>query len=537
MKGTITVSRFAGALPLAWCALTVFFPAFAQSVTVSGNVRGPEGLPQTAVVSLRNLDRGLAWTFRTDDDGRFRLENAPHGDYRLTVRAATLEQVSVSLVDVNADVQRTVSLPGNPGQEALTNADLLKYLPEDKNNARQLIRFHCVQCHGLELIVGAAKSADEWRATVDSMAARVPPTPQGHMAAITAYLSRHFGTTGRTEVPMTGNTEYAFGADAAMLEIDLPKPSAHPHEMTLGPDGKLWVSDFDVRPDLPHNSLFRIDPATLAVEIIELSSSATGARSIAFDAADNPWVTMLFGDVIARLDRVSGSLTTFELPRDRIWPHTLAFDRNGDAWFTGMMADVLGQLEPESGRFRFYPVPTKRSMLYDIEVDDKGTVWYTGLFAHRLGRFEPTAGRFAEFATPTPLSSPRSLSRAPDGDLWVALFAAGRLGRFDPTTERFEEVALPDPDSSPYDVLVTHGGVLWFSDFTRNSVTRLDLDSDEIVEYRIPSSTYARPTEMDVDSQGRIWFCENGTGKVGFIDRAGLRAPGVYRVLSQLEKR
>ncbi len=519
-------------------ALTFGCPIEANAAAaLSGDIVRPDGLLIASLVTVRDAERGFAWTLQSASSGTFRLENMPAGRYEVTVRSPDLPVQVVPVTEVGEDINITIRLQPGAMTGALTSAAMLPYLPEDESaspqandDARQLMRFHCIQCHGLEMIVGTAKTPEQWDDTVKVMASRVPPAPEGQMARISRYLARHFGLKDRTTVPMTGSSQFAFEPDAVLVELDLPKADAHPHDIRLGPDGNIWVTDFDVRPDLKHNSIFRIDPKTLKIETIELAVAATGARSITFDQNGAAWINILFGNILAKMDVGSGEVTVFDIPGEKVWPHTLSFGPQGEIWFSGMWADVLGRFEPSSGTFSFRPVPTGHSMLYDVEVDRNGLVWYTGLFAHKLGRFDPHTGEFAEFATPTPLSSTRYLDIGPEGDIWVALFAAGRIGRFNTATETFEEIPLPDPNSSPYDLQVSDTGRIWYTDFTRNSVASLDLKSRRVAEYSIPSSPYARPTELDLGSDDRIWFCENGMGKVGFIDAHAVVNPGVYRV-------
>lgn len=526
-----------GALPLA-VTLTVvlgLWPYIGQGgepegeagIQFTGVISRPDGKSVASIVTVRNRSRGITWTFLSSESGVFVLRDVPVGDYRVWIRSPNLAEADFTLPDLQADYHLKVELETGETPVALSNAEMLAYLPEE-GQARQLLRFHCIQCHGLEFIAPARKSAADWQSTVHAMAARVPPTPDGQMEQIAGYLARHFGQENRTEVPSIGVRSYAFQPGAVMVEIDLPDASANPHEMVLGPDGKLWVSDFDVRPNLPNNRLFRIHPDTLQVETLTIPVSAAGARSITFDGDGNPWVAILFGDVLARLSPETGNAEAFQVPGQNVWPHTIVFDGEGQAWFTGMRSNSIGSLDPATGVFQEFTVPTARSMLFDLAADDQGNLWYTGLFAHKLGKFSPRTHRFTEYPTPTPLSSTRHLTIGPRGDIWIALFAAGKIARFDQQTETFQEIALADPNSSPYDLLVTEKGIVWFTNFTRNSLGRLDPATGTMEEFSILSSPYARPTEIELGPSGKIWFCENGMARVAYLDPTGLAEPGVY---------
>lgn len=507
------------------------------AVALGGHILRPDRLQLAALVTVRDVDHGLAWTLQSASSGTFRIENLPAGHYEVTVRSPNLPTHVLPVAEVHEDTEVSIRLESGPTIAALTNANMLAHLPREKGDARRLLRFHCIQCHGLELIASSAKTPEQWNTTVQTMAARVPPAPVGQMDIIAEYLALQFGPQKRAAVPLTGLQQFAFEANAIMVELDLPKAGAHPHDIRLGPDGNLWVADFDVRPNLEHNSLFRIDPRTLDIRTLTLGVAATGARSIAFGPGGVPWVTILFGNLLVKLDSEFQDPKAYEIPGDKFWPHSVAFAPDGGVWVSGMWADKLARFDPSSETFSLVKVPTERSMLYDLEIDRSGVVWYTGLFAHKLGRYDPRTGNFTEFATPTQLSSTRYLDIGPDGQIWVALFAAGRIGRFDPATETFEEIMLPDANSSPYDLRASATEGVWYTDFTRNSVAQFDPRNAKLREYSIPSSPYARPTEMERDTEGRIWFCENGTGKVGYVDENALARTGVYRVPDSVARR
>ncbi len=496
-------------------------------VTLTGTIKRLDGITKPSLVSVKNLTRGITWTLLSSETGRFRFDGMPSGEYSLWVRSTGLPEYTSTIGNVEDAHHAEVILAAGEARALLTNAEMLAQMPVN-SQAGQLLRYHCIQCHGLEFIVPHHRTSEEWTNTVDQMAALVPPAPAGEMEQIAGYLGRHLGRENRTNISMLGERSYSFHPQAVMVQLDLPVPTAKPHEMVFGPDQKLWVSDFDVRANAHHNNLFRIDPDTLNIETLMLSEPSGGARSIAFDTQGRAWITILFGNKLVRMDPGTGQTHTINLGENKIWPHSLAFDKQGYAWVTGMKQDILARVNPEDAGIERHAVPTPRSMLYDIEIDEQDRVWYTGLFAHKLGMFDPGTGQFAEYPTLTPLSSTRYMTFGPDGDIWIALFAAGKIARFDPEKKTFREYSLPDPNSSPYDLLVTAEGIIWFTDFTRNSLTRFHPESGEVDEFSIPGYPYARPNEIAMDNRGRIWFCENGSAKVTYVDPAGLAEPGGY---------
>lgn len=65
------------------------------------------------------------------------------------------------------------------------------HLPDGKGKA-ELIR-GCTACHGTDLIVRVRKTPEDWKKTVDEMAARGVDATDEDLANIVRYLSTNFG--------------------------------------------------------------------------------------------------------------------------------------------------------------------------------------------------------------------------------------------------------------------------------------------------------------------------------------------------------
>lgn len=503
-------------------------PAVPSRIAIVGEVTSAEGKKVSALVTVRDVQKGIAVTLMTGSDGRFRIEDLFPGDYKIWARRKGFGPGSVSINGLSHDLtDLKIALKAGQDRQPLNNAEMLEYLPEGQ--AKQLIRFHCIQCHGLEYIVSQKKTPEQWEETVSIMAQRVPPPPEGQMELVAQYLGAHFGLENRAEVPEAGEPDFHFDPDGVLVEYDLPKRGVQPHGIAVDHAGNVWVADFDVRPATTHNSIFRIDPQRSAIRTYQIPIGGAGARSITIGRDNTVWVTLLFSGIIGKLDPATGNFTPYKIPTPNVWPHAFVFDAEGNGWFTGMMSDSIGEFIPKEQRFEQYQVPTPRSMLSDIVVDRNGALWYTGLFAHKLGHFSPKTKKFREFPTPSALSSTRDLMIDQKGNIWVTLFAAGKIAAFDPGAEKFTEYELPNRYAAPYDLVVANDAAVWVSDFNTNSIVYLDPKGKSAAQYSLVSGPYARPGEVALDESGRLWFCESGSGKVGFVERLPPGQRGVWR--------
>src|SRR5262245_40838113 len=60
----------------------------ADAATITGTVKGPDGAPfRGAFVQARNAKTKIMVNVLSDNQGRYRVENLPAGDYRVQIRA------------------------------------------------------------------------------------------------------------------------------------------------------------------------------------------------------------------------------------------------------------------------------------------------------------------------------------------------------------------------------------------------------------------------------------------------------------------
>jgi virginiamycin B lyase len=162
-------------------------------------------------------------------------------------------------------------------------------------------------------------------------------------------------------------------------------PSTPPTDVTLGPDGKIWVAGYES--DTVHRH--SLD----ALEELEVTFPA-GSR-----------------------------------------PHRIASGPDGNLWVTSYGADAIDRLTPAGVRTRFQ-LPAG-SGPKDIIAGPDGALWFTESGANAIGRIT-TAGEITHNPVPTPASVPWGIAAAPDGAFWFTENASGKIGRL-----------VPDPPADP----------------------------------------------------------------------------------------
>ncbi|MDH4183389.1 MAG: hypothetical protein OEV92_04140 [Nitrospinota bacterium] len=146
-----------------------------------------------------------------------------------------------------------------------------------------------------------------------------------------------------------------------------------------------------------------------------------------------------------------------------------------------------------------YALPVKYSAPYAITTDSKGIIWFTEMSNHSVARLDPATGELKEYRLP-------SAEGLPDPE-WD----------YDPNTK------LTTPQSydvysvgNPGAIAVDKNDVIWFVTLLGNSVVRFDPVKEEFTEFMVPSD-HAQPYDLAPDADGRVWFVEKNTGKIGYV--------------------
>jgi cytochrome c5 len=110
---------------------------------------------------------------------------------------------------------------------------------------RSLVTAQCTGCHALEVTLGRRETADQWRATVQSMIDRGAAITAPDAAAIASYLGQHYGpTAGTAGVASTAAAQPASALPDGPGKDVLMKKCFQCHQMsmwsTLQQDRRAW---------------------------------------------------------------------------------------------------------------------------------------------------------------------------------------------------------------------------------------------------------------------------------------------------------
>lgn len=309
------------------------------------------------------------------------------------------------------------------------------------------------------------------------------------------------GSRGRLEAPGPIGEPWR----AVITEYDLPEAGDLPHDLMVGPDGRIVITGMMTQ------QMYVLDPASGGIETLPIAVGG-GPRALDIDE-DGVWYVLLGGPPsVARYDPATGEWSSWQTG---MYPHSTALDRAGRVWFNGHFRrepEQLGYVDPGSGEVRLYDVPAEplsdggATIQYGLRAAPDGTIWTTQLAGNRLIRLDPETGEFRLYALPTSHSGPRRPDIAPDGVVWIPEFSANKLARFDPATEAFEEFDFPIPDALPYVVRVDAvRGTVWIGTAAADVLASFDPETESFTVYPLPTRG-ALTRHIDIDPvTGDVW--------------------------------
>jgi virginiamycin B lyase len=206
----------------------------------------------------------------------------------------------------------------------------------------------------------------------------------------------------------------------------------------------------------------------------------------------------------------------WDVPTPNSRPHDPAFAPDGALWYTGQVANRLGRLDPRSGEIREYALKIPNSGPHGLVADREGNIWYTGNAAAHIGKLNTATGEIAEYAMPNPQArDPHTPIFDRKGILWFTVQNGNFLGRLDPTTGEVTLKQSPTPNSRPYGIAINSEGMLFYCENGTNRIGRINPDIFDITEYVLPAA--ARPRRIAVSPDDLVYYASD-SGYLGRLD-------------------
>jgi virginiamycin B lyase len=510
-------------------SLLLFFASVCHGATITGTVKNTEGAPfQGAFVEAQNTSTRITVIVLSDNQGQYRIENLPAGEYRVQIRAVGFLADPRTGVKLKADQKASYDFALQKGMvhwNDLSLSQARQLWPPA--TGKDLIVQNCNDCHLFQTrIASVTRDAAGWKDRLEYMRTSehygLSYITDQQADDIASYLTWLFGPSSvlpksPADMPGYKDTVRPFSSDAmniVYVEYEMPGPNRMPFSAAPDKNGYFWIPYYG-----PANKIARLDPKTGEVKEFPVANVGTAAIHSAVPAPDGSvWLAETGANKLGRWDPNTQQITEFQDPylpgkegvRAGGTKHTIRFSPNGTMWVSGY---PLSTFDPETRKFtHFNEVPSS----YDVKIDRNGDPWFTSPQNNKIGKVDSKTMKVTQWTLPTDKSFPRRLEVGPDGMIWIGEFSGGKIARFDPATQTFKEYPLPGLHPTPYALGFDTDGYFWYDSHHMDVLGRFDTKTGDVIEYPFPHSEIAM-REFFRDSQGRMWYATNPNNKVGYF--------------------
>ena len=384
-------------------------PAYAQQphAALSGRVSSAgEAAMEGVLVSAKRDGSTITTTVVSDEKGHysFPTDRLRPGHYRLTIRATGYDLQGPKAVDIAAGKDKTANLTltkTSKLEDQLSNAEWLSSFPvADKDKAFMI---GCVGCHTLQRPADSTFNEAQFRDILRQMATfsaeSVPGNPQPLLpgprvrtpsekvlAAQTPVLAQINLSRGETRsYPLkTFPRPKGRATHVIITQYDLPRQTWQPHDVIVGNDGKVWISDF--ANDSGNQYVGEMDPKTgkvtqIRIPVMKKDGSPLGTLDIEKDPDGNIWLANMYQGGIVKVDAKTHAVKTFKLPEQYQNPSTPESfvspqhsDVDGTVWTndqdqhtliglntkTGQFGKMIKEVTPDGVNVPAYQIPTNK---------------------------------------------------------------------------------------------------------------------------------------------------------------------------------
>ena len=391
-------------------------------------------------------------------------------------------------------------------------SQLLRLLPDGEEKRRFIL--DCTGCHAFDARIAAPNGHSRTVAQWDSATHRM----LGYAGARTSFpviaAAREPASTAQwlarwiTDSSLATVVPFTPRGSPKVREYMMPLPQDLPHDVAVDAEGQVVITG------MFSHKMYRLDPASGALETVDLPMERANPRAVVIDDHGAWWVLLGAPRRIARRDPALGLWKTHDIG---MYPHSIGVDGAGRVWFNGHFTrdpEQIGFLDPASGSVTLRDVPPHPVLAkvdggpipYELRIAPDGSVWISELGGNRLVRHDPATNAFRVFDMPTAHSGPRRFDFDATGSLWIPEYAGGKLTRLDPATGRFTQWELPVKDAAPYVVRVDRQrGNVWIGTGAADAVFRFDPGAARFTAYELPTRG-ALVRHLDIDPRtGVVW--------------------------------
>jgi virginiamycin B lyase len=479
--------------------------AAAPDVSITGVVTDDtgkplRGAPVTAKVENMSISR------YSDASGKYQITGLKPGNYKISATAYGYGPKSVDKEIGGGVTDVTFRLKPNWNPSLISTSEYISAFDNEKDMRN--VEETCTPCHNFSWIMRRrGMTADEWSSFIPVMGNKfiTPKLSPEKLTEIGISLEKYFGPD--SSLPPKEQVHHVEISDEALnstIRMYQPPTPNIDHSLSVGKDGRVWFSEFDYF----SNKLGMFDPSRLEFKEYPIPTDRAMPHNTWVARNGMVWVTELGGDNLAMLDPETGKITEYPVPNDA-GAHTLKEGPTGNIWLVGRK---VSRFNPETKKFDTYDAAG-----YDVAVDSHNNGWSTDYKKGSIDKADSATGQVKRYPVPG-ATFLRGIEVDAQDNVWFGDVMGHRLGRIDHKTEQMTFYQPSTPNYSIYGIVVDKKtGNIWTADYLGANVTRLDPTTGKFTVFPFPSEIQMIRF-FGEDPQGRIWFTDFASGRIGVLE-------------------
>lgn len=163
-----------------------------------------------------------------------------------------------------------------------------------------------------------------------------------------------------------------------------------------------------------------------------------------------------------------------------------------------------------------YKITTANSSPETITMGADGFLYFTEKAANQIGQLS-TGGVLKEFPAAAG-ASPTDVIRGADNNIWFTEPGISSIGTFSAATGKITDYSLGSGAAPQFIANGPGQGTMYFTDAGRGAIGEITTAGTPAGPFAIPSGTSANPMGIALGPDQNMWFCENGTSKIGVFN-------------------
>jgi copper transport protein len=218
-----------------------------------------------------------------------------------------------------------------------------------------------------------------------------------------------------------------------------------------------------------------------------------------------------------RLQDLQTEIIEYEFP-ESTKPLFPLYDGKNSIWISDPTAPRLWQFSLDTQEFTPHSFDGVVTVM--LTKDNNGKIWFNDPPRNQIGFFDPdneeiTTITIPKIAPVIDASTTTSIQADFDGNIWIAIINKDKILKFIPDSNTFEEIQLPKR-SLPFALTIDGDGKIWFTESGSGKIGFINPENNEIIEFSddIP---LRGPEALIFDKEGNLWIAEHtGVGIVKF---------------------